>query len=272
MTMGRLFGTIQHVTRLPHHAAATWHRLTYRQPCRADVERDIEALMWSADLARLRRFHNQPFWEAEGKASDMAAELEGPVRLESVADHSWKVADAAILLAGHFRWLDRSRVVELAILHDKLELITGDLSPIDADGTGRSTHAFNEREAENKARVERDALGDYVGTLRKQAAADQFRLLLEIIDGSTPEARFVKAVDKLAALVFVIQAKRAPLAKTHVEFTTAYTTKAVTYFPPLALHHAVLMRRFIDRFRLSPGPVSDRDGKSEHARPYSAAR
>ena len=90
----------------------------------------------------MRRFYKQPFWESESESAARAADVEGEIRLESVADHSWKVADAVLRRGRHFAKLDRARALELAVLHDKLELLTGDLSPIDADGTGATTYVL----------------------------------------------------------------------------------------------------------------------------------
>lgn len=209
------------------------------------MESDVRTILWSAGLASVRRFHRQPFWEDEGAAADRASQVEGPTRLESVADHSWKVADAVLLLSDHFDWIDHCRALELALLHDKLELLTGDLSPIDADGTGRTTHAFNEERAAAKRQSELAALERYEDMLRPAARNRQSGMLRELILESSEEARFVKAVDKLASLVFVIQAKRGRLDPRHVEFTLAYSAKAVEYFPALRTHYDVLVDVFL---------------------------
>lgn len=214
---------------------------------REDAQADVRCMLWSARLAGVRRFHNQPFWEREGAASDQAAAIEGEPRLESVADHSWKVADAALLLVGHFDWLDRTRVLELALLHDKLELITGDVSPIDRDATGASTHAFNRERALAKQSDELLALQRYRRFLRPAEAERQAAIFEELIFETSDEAKFVKAVDKLASLIFVIQAKQGALEECHMRFTLAYTAKAIEYFPALQAHHDVLVEAFLDR-------------------------
>lgn len=210
---------------------------------RDGVESDIEVLLWSADLANLRRFYHQPYWEDEGRRSDQAREIEGPVRLESVADHSWKVADAAILLADRFPALNRSRCVELAIIHDKLELLTGDFSPIDPEATGRTTHAFNQEVAREKTRREQCALDNYLSRLRPSQRASQRELYLDIINMISTEAHFVCALDKLAALTYIIQKKPGGLIKRHRDFTLAYSRKSVIYYPPLRPHYDALAQR-----------------------------
>lgn len=232
-------------------------------PEREQAQSDVRCILWSAGLASLKRFHHQPFWEDEAAAADRAALIEGSPRLESVADHSWKVADAVLLLSDHFDWIDDCRALQLAVLHDKLELITGDLSPIDADGTGRSTHAFNSGRAAGKRESELAALARYVRLLRPAAARRQSSMLRELVAEASEEARFVKAVDKLASLAFVIQAKRGGLDPRHVEFTLAYSGKAVEYFPALRTHHDVLVDIFLASVE-NPGSAYVDHDSSEH--------
>src|SRR5439155_15538091 len=59
--------------------------------------------------------------------------------------------------------------------------------------------------------------------------------LFELLDGATPEAQFVKAIDKLQALAFVLVKKHGELADRHLEFTLRYSEKVVLYFPPLTV-------------------------------------
>jgi 5'-deoxynucleotidase YfbR-like HD superfamily hydrolase len=232
-------------------------------PRRDEAESDVQCILWSAGLASIRRFHHQPYWEQEGAAADRASRVEGPTRLESVADHSWKVADAVLLLSDHFDWIDHCRALELALLHDKLELLTGDLSPIDAEGTGRTTHAFNVERAIEKKGTELAALERYADMLRPAARRRQSSMLRELILETSEEARFVKAVDKLASLVFVIQAKRGRLDRRHVEFTVAYSAKAVECFPALRTHHDVLVDVFLTSVKNPRSSYADRD-TTEH--------
>lgn len=212
-------------------------------PRSEDVRRDVELILWSGGLGSIIRFRDQPYWEAESAWESRLPRL----RLESVADHSWKVADAAMILVDRFRGLDRCRVLEMSLLHDKLELITGDLSPIDSDGTGRSTHAFNSFKAVEKQSLERSALREYVRRARSDVAKRQAPLFEDLIQGASPESRFVKAVDKLASLAFVIQCKTGEeLPIEHVQFTLDYSSKAVQLFPGLQAHHDLFVQLFLD--------------------------
>lgn len=102
-------------------------------------------------------------------------------QVESVADHSYGVALLAWLLSPPN--IDRGRVIELALLHDLAEAITGDLTPADGVPT------------EIKREGEKRALSALLEDFPSHDSA--LSLLQEYQEGATPEARFVKALDKL---------------------------------------------------------------------------
>ncbi len=102
-------------------------------------------------------------------------------RVESVADHSYGVMLLCWLLCPE--GLDRGRVLEIALLHDLAEVVTGDLTP--ADGVANEVKTSDERAALS------DLLDGFPGAGRGG------EWLLEYQRQSSPEARFVKAVDKL---------------------------------------------------------------------------
>ena len=67
-----------------------------------DVECDIDVILWSMNLYKIRRYTHQRFWESETLDAVYANRIEPFPRLESVAEHSWHVADTVLLLGGHF--------------------------------------------------------------------------------------------------------------------------------------------------------------------------
>ena len=210
-----------------------------------NVRQDVDALLNSLRLYEVRRFMHQRFWEEETKAAEYAAQIEAGPRLESVAEHSWHVADAVLLLASHFPFVDEFNALRLAILHDKMEIFIGDRSPVGRDGTGRLTHAFNPDARWDKERDEESAISKYLEGLRPSCRPDHAHSLHEILHGRSIDARFVKAVDKLAGLAFVVTKKRGAMLDKHLFFTLRYSEKAVEYFPPLELHYIELRRRLI---------------------------
>jgi 5'-deoxynucleotidase YfbR-like HD superfamily hydrolase len=219
----------------------------------AEVKRDIDVVLWSMKLCFIRRYFHQRFWERETMEAEYAARIEPFPRLETVAEHSWHVADTVLLLGGHFPSLNVDRSVRLAILHDKMEISIGDKNPVGKNGTGESTHAFNTDRQASKESSERYAIERYLARIRPSAVPDQRALLIEVLEGRTPEARFVKAVDKLQALAFVMVKKRGLMLDKHLSFTLKYSEKAIGYFPDLRPHHEELRARLMVRVARSRG-------------------
>lgn len=101
--------------------------------------------------------------------------------LESVAEHSYGVALLAWFLCPPH--LSRERVVELALIHDLAEIEVGDLTP--RDGVDKAEKEAAERVALRKLTAELE-LGERA-----------LQLLTEYQEQKTPEALWIKALDKL---------------------------------------------------------------------------
>ena len=109
--------------------------------------------------------------------------LRGVAAPESVADHSFRLALLAFVLAPRFDGeLDRGRCVAMALAHDLAECLVGDITPYDG------VSAEEKRRREEDAVRELDALAGGAGL---------FGLWAEYDAAATPEARFVKELDKL---------------------------------------------------------------------------
>lgn len=214
-------------------------------PRPADAEQDVEVLLSSLNLQLVRRYMDQHHWHEESAAARAADRAEPGLKLENVAAHSWHVADAVMLLAPLFPSVDQSHAVELAIVHDKLELFTGDFDPVGPDGQGTTSHAFNSAARAEKTRVELQALEKYLSHLRGLARERQRQLISETILCETAEARLVKAVDKLQALAFVVAKKAGDMTDEHLSFSLRYSHKAVDYFPGVATHYGALVNRLM---------------------------
>lgn len=79
--------------------------------------------------------------------------------------------------------MNRSRVLELALIHDLAEVVTGDLTPL--DGVPQ----------DQKERSELEALHELVGGL--PSTTEVISSLREYQEQVSPEARWVKNIDKL---------------------------------------------------------------------------
>jgi putative hydrolase of HD superfamily len=129
---------------------------------------------------------------------------------ESGADHSWGVALLGWLLARDHPDLDRERVLLLGLVHDLPEAVAGDATPFDhvRDTTGviPATHfstapGYTESARLAKQQAEAAALDDMLRDLPTGLAADIRNAWHEYEAGQTPEARFVRQIDKLETLL-----------------------------------------------------------------------
>ena len=104
------------------------------------------------------------------RAGWVRAGIESP---ESVAAHSWGMSMLALKLAP--KELDLARVLSLCIVHDIPEVRVGDLTP----------HDDTSNKAQDELRAMTEMAPEWVG------------LFEEYEQGQTPEAKFVKQLDKL---------------------------------------------------------------------------
>ncbi len=119
----------------------------------------------------------------------MGYALRGVAEAESVAEHSFHVAVLVWALAPELPEVDGAKALELALLHDVAEVRIGDL-PMTA---GRYFPDGAKHAAEDAALLELTApLGE-----RSE------RLAAELADRTSPEARLVKACDKLQLMIKV---------------------------------------------------------------------
>ena len=108
-------------------------------------------------------------------------------RHESVAEHSWRIALMAMLIAPEFPEADMNKVIRMCLIHDLGEAFTGDIP------------AFDKTEADTH---KEEALFDaWVKTLPEDARGEFTALLTEMNALETQEAKIYKALDKVEALI-----------------------------------------------------------------------
>ena len=108
-------------------------------------------------------------------------------RHESVAEHSWRIALMAMLIAPEFPEADMNKVIRMCLIHDLGEAFTGDIP------------AFDKTEADTH---KEEALFDaWVKTLPEDAREEFTALLTEMNALETQEAKIYKALDKVEALI-----------------------------------------------------------------------
>jgi putative hydrolase of HD superfamily len=115
-------------------------------------------------------------------------------RQESVAEHSWRLAVMALLIADEFKDVDISKVVKMCLIHDFGEAVTGDIPSF--------LKTKHDEETEDLA-VEK-----LLKQLPKELRSEFSSLFSEMKELATPEAKLFKALDNLEA---VISHNEAPL-------------------------------------------------------------
>ena len=115
-------------------------------------------------------------------------------RIESVAEHSWRVSLMAYLLKYEFKDVDMNKVISMCLIHDLGECFTGDI-PV-----------FLKTEEDRDD--EHSLLDSWVNTLPEELSADMKALYKEMNEQETKESKIYKALDKLEA---VIQHNESPI-------------------------------------------------------------
>lgn len=111
-------------------------------------------------------------------------------RRENSAEHSWHLALSARTFAEYApKGTDIERVTEMLVLHDIVEIDAGD------------TFLFDRKNAETQAAREQEA-ADRIFPLLPEDQAERARALWDEFEARvTPEARFARAVDRLAPIL-----------------------------------------------------------------------
>lgn len=115
-------------------------------------------------------------------------------RIESVAEHSWRMSLMAMLLRYEFPDVNIDKVVDMCLIHDLGECFTGDIP------------AFRKTETERE--TEDTLLAQWVETLPDEISEYLSDLYAEMDAQVTKEAKLYKALDKLEA---VIQHNESPI-------------------------------------------------------------
>ena len=148
---------------------------------------------------------------------------------ESVAEHSWRAALMAMLLAPEFPGVAIDRVVRMCIIHDLGEAVTGDIP----------TFLKNRADEETEDRAVAGILATLPEVTRREFAA----LFAEMNALETPEARLYKIIDKLEA---VIQHNESPISTwepLEFDLQRTYGQKEAAWFPQTAALRQEILRR-----------------------------
>jgi len=143
---------------------------------------------------------------------------------ESSADHSWRLTLMVFVIADELKLnINTEKALKIAIIHDLAESITGDIDYV-LIAEGRVSK-------EEKQKLEREAMEKIKNSLPPKIGEEIYNLWNEFENGSTEEAKFVKALDKLEALTRLL--KVGYKAYDRPEIIPTYANEAVKNFPEL---------------------------------------
>lgn len=194
-----LFQVLQSPTPLPAHLEIARDNLDHGRCARLrgewpEIVAAAEALMAGTPVegdlgARLAFLAEADALKSVLRATRIAANT----RRENSAEHSWHLALYALVLAGHARpEVEIGRVVRMLLLHDLVEIDTGDV-PIHAqNGAAHHSDAQTAAEAAAAARL--------FGLLPPLQGAALRALWTEFEGAATPDAQFAKALDRCQPL------------------------------------------------------------------------
>jgi len=157
---------------------------------------------------------------------------------ESVAEHTWRVALMATLLAPQFPDVDGCRLVRMCLVHDLGEAIGGDVpAPEQARrlAEGREVKSADER---------RDLL-TLLEPLPSSLRGDITSLWDEYEAAETPTARLAKAIDKLETILQHTQGQNPPAFD--YRFNLEYGRQHTAAPPLIAAIREILDRATEDR-------------------------
>jgi putative hydrolase of HD superfamily len=160
-------------------------------------------------------------------------------RVESTAEHSWRLCLMALVL-GEELGVDAGRLLRICLVHDLAEALTGDL-PAPAP-----------RRAGVKEAREREALATLTMTLPTAPRTAIFALWEEYEMGSTPEGRAARGLDKLETILQHAQGMNPP--ELDLAYNLDYGRKDTDAHPVLAAIRARLDAA--TRARLSDDPAA----------------
>ena len=127
--------------------------------------------------------------EAEKLKSVLRSSHTSTGRPESTAEHSWRLCLMAIAFEDQLKGLDMLKLLKLCVIHDLGEAIHGDIPAVE-----KNQHP--DKSAQEKA----DLL--HLARSLQPAHRDAIMALWqEYEDAATPEARAVKALDKLETIL-----------------------------------------------------------------------
>lgn len=154
-------------------------------------------------------------------------------RQESVAEHSHRLAVMALLLRHELPEVDMDKVLQMCLVHDFGEAITGDIP------------AFYKTQAHEQA--EDNAIATLLGQLEQPLQGELTVLFAEMAQMETLEAKVYKALDKLETLVQHNEADLSTWLPLEYEANLTYGQQEAQCHPYLAQLKVVIKQQSIEK-------------------------
>ena len=136
--------------------------------------------------------------EAERLKSVLRSAHTSTGRAESTAEHTWRLCLMAMCFADQLAGLDMLKVLKMCLVHDLGEAIGGDIPAIEK-------HQHPDKSAQEKA----DLL-QLTSSLDAPLRSEIMALWQDYEDAASPEAKAVKALDKLETILQHNQGQNPP--------------------------------------------------------------
>ena len=136
-------------------------------------------------------------------------------RIESVAEHSWRISLMAFLLRHEFPDVNMDKVVDMCLIHDLGECFTGDIP------------AFLKTDSDRK--TEDNLLNLWIEKLPAEISKDFKDLYQEMEVQETKEAKIYKALDKLEALIQHNESPISTWSENEYELNKTYAFNTVEF-------------------------------------------
>lgn len=164
--------------------------------------------------------------EAEKLKSVLRSSHTSTGRAESTAEHTWRLCLMATTFADELAGMDMLKILKMCIVHDLGEAIHGDIPAIE-----KNQHP-------DKSAQEKTDLLHLTRSLDEAQRADILALWQEYEDASSPEAKAVKALDKLETILQHNQGINPP--DFDYEFNLTYGQKHTSADPLFALMRSII--------------------------------
>ncbi|EDT7187149.1 HD domain-containing protein [Salmonella enterica subsp. enterica] len=164
--------------------------------------------------------------EAEKLKSVLRSAHSSTGRAESTAEHSWRLCLMAMIFEDEFVGVDMLRLLKMCLVHDLGEAIHGDIPAVE-----RELHP--DKSAEEKA-----ALLYLTQSLDEKQRKEILSLWQEYEHAVSPEARIVKALDKLETILQHNQGINPP--DFDYEFNLTYGQEYTSTHPLFTLMRKIL--------------------------------